>query len=116
MNRPYLVAVLALPFLSGVSRAQSPDPRALPSPRIPVHTAEPDGSSSYGIWAGADDYKVSFHDGMTFVPYLGPDYPHNQPWSWRTTSVRVGSQELLPPSDRHSTDPASTGTNTTSAT
>ena len=30
-------------------------------------------------WATGSDYKVSFHDGFTFVPYLGGGYPRNQP-------------------------------------
>ncbi len=68
---------------------------AIGSYRIPVHTAESDFGHEYGIWAGARDYKASFHDGMTFIPRLGGDYPHNQPWSWRTTSVRRGERELL---------------------
>ncbi len=63
-------------------------------PRVPIHTAAPEGVTAYGTWAAGDAYKCSFHDGMTFVPYLG-DYPQNQPWSWRTTSVRAGEVELL---------------------
>lgn len=61
--------------------------------RVPVHGR--DGDAAYGLWAGGNAYKASFHDGMTFVPYLGAAYPHNQPFAWRTTSVRVGEQELL---------------------
>ena len=53
----------------------------------------PDGRSA-GLWAAGSDYKVSFHDGMTFYPYVGPDLPH-QPVHWRTASVRAGEQELL---------------------
>jgi hypothetical protein len=60
--------------------------------RVPVHGRE--GEPEYGIWAAGRDYKASFHGGMTFVPRLGRDYPHNQPVGWRTTSVRVGAQEL----------------------
>ena len=56
--------------------------------------ADPEGGA-YGIWAAGADYKVSFHDGATFVPYLGGNYPHNQPFRWTTTSVTVGNQELL---------------------
>ena len=63
--------------------------------RVPVHGR--DGDPGYGLWAAGRSYKASFHDGMTFVPYLGADYPHNQPLSWRTTSVRVGEHELLTP-------------------
>ena len=61
--------------------------------RVPVHGR--DGEPEYGLWAAGQGYKASFHDGMTFVPYLGREYPHNQPFAWRTTSVRVGEQELL---------------------
>lgn len=64
--------------------------------RIAVHSndAQP-GESPYGTWAAGAAYKASFHGGMTFYPLLGRDYPRNQPWSWHTTSVRVGSRELL---------------------
>jgi len=62
--------------------------------RVPIHTAEPDGGSSYGIWAAGSRYKASFHDGPTYVPLLGMDYPHNLPLRWQTQSVRVGFQEL----------------------
>ncbi|MBL8753432.1 MAG: hypothetical protein JNK15_09040 [Planctomycetes bacterium] len=65
-------------------------------PRIAVHSnaAQP-GDAPYGTWAAGAAYKASFHGGMTFYPLLGRDYPRNQPWSWRTTSVRVGNGELL---------------------
>lgn len=65
-------------------------------PRIAVHSndAQP-GERPYGTWAAGAAYKASFHGGMTFYPLLGRDYPRNQPWSWRTTSVRVGNGELL---------------------
>lgn len=62
---------------------------------VPVHGR--DGDPGYGVWAAGRDYKASFHAGMTFVPYLGADYPHNQPLAWHTTSVRVGDRELLTP-------------------
>ena len=63
--------------------------------RIAVHSHDVQpGESPYGIWAAGTAYKASFHDGMTFYPLLGRDYPRNQPWSWHTTSVRVGSREL----------------------
>ena len=60
--------------------------------------ADPEGGA-YGIWAAGADYKVSFHDGATFVPYLGGNYPHNQPFRWTTTSVTAGGEELLTRSD-----------------
>ena len=63
---------------------------------VPVHSrAVAAGEVSYGTWAAGDAYKVRFDGGMTFYPQLGADYPHNQPFAWRTTSVRVGMQELL---------------------
>lgn len=66
--------------------------RPAASPILPGPTA-PDGTPS-GVWAGGPSYKVSFHDGMTFYPYVGAELPH-QPVRWRTTSVRAGSAELL---------------------
>lgn len=63
---------------------------------IPIHTQDPDPvGGAYGIWAAGTKYKVSFHGDMTFVPYLGADYPHNQPFAWRTTAVRHGDEALL---------------------
>lgn len=62
---------------------------------VPIHTAAPDGGASYGIWAAGNAYKVSFHDGATYVPLLGVDYPHNLPWRWQTVSVRLGGVELV---------------------
>ncbi|MFN3244048.1 MAG: hypothetical protein ACE37K_21255 [Planctomycetota bacterium] len=64
--------------------------------RVPIHGADPDPvGGDYGIWAAGPDYKVSFHDGMTFVPVLGASAPHNETLHWRTTSVRVGERELV---------------------
>lgn len=64
-------------------------------PATPIHTAAADQGIEYGVWAAGADYKVSFHDGMTFVPLLGRDYPRNQPLHWTTTSVAVGGVELV---------------------
>ncbi len=61
----------------------------------PIHTMADDQGLAYGTWAAGRDYKVSFHDGMTFVPYLGADYPTTQSLHWQTTSARLGEQELL---------------------
>lgn len=63
--------------------------------RTPIHTAPADRGQSYGVWAAGDDYKVSFHGGMTFVPYLGAGYPTTQMLQWRTTSARQGTHELI---------------------
>ncbi len=65
--------------------------------RLPIREVE--GDLGPEVWAAGADYKVSFHDGMTFVPYLGAEYPVNQPVSWRTSSVRIGETELLVPGE-----------------
>jgi hypothetical protein len=91
-------ALVLLPALAGVLTAQSllPATIAASDPRIPVHTrVDQPGEPAYGTWAAGSAYKASFHGGMTFYPALGPDYPHNQPLAWRTTSVRVGTNDLL---------------------
>ncbi len=63
--------------------------------RSQIHTmADDPNGSAYGIWASGENYKASFHDGFTFVPYLGGGYPHNQPLSWRTTDVTVGGRSI----------------------
>jgi hypothetical protein len=98
MKLPALSVLLATAFAaaqSPVSEARAIDATAVLAGdhRVPVHGR--DGDPEYGLWAAGRDYKASFHDGMTFVPYLGREYPHNQPFAWRTTSVRVGEQELL---------------------
>ena len=61
--------------------------------RTPIHT----GAGEYGIWASGADYKVSFHDGFAFYPYLGPDYEANLPLRWKGTSLRVGDEPVLLP-------------------
>lgn len=91
----------ATAFLATGLSAQDPQSRslageatvAMTDPRIPVHTHAED--HSYGTWAAGGAYKARFDGGMTFYPELGQDYPHNQPLSWRTASVRVGEEELL---------------------
>lgn len=96
------LAVSSLLLSTAFAVAQSPDLAAdatgaatvqVSDSRVPVHGH--DGDAAYGLWAGGRGYKASFHDGMKFVPYLGREYPHNQPFAWRTTSVRIGEQELL---------------------
>ncbi|MCA8950374.1 MAG: hypothetical protein KDE27_12785 [Planctomycetes bacterium] len=90
---PFVAALLAgASVLAGTP--QQPD-ALLHGLRVPIHTAADDLGLPYGVWAAGADYKASFHGDVTFVPYLGGDYPENQPWSWRTTSVRVGERELL---------------------
>ncbi|MCC7066768.1 MAG: hypothetical protein IT456_28495 [Planctomycetes bacterium] len=46
------------------------------------------------MWATGGKYKASFHDGMTFVPYLGDEYPQTVNWSWRTEAVLAGGEPL----------------------
>ena len=102
MTQPLLsihpAALLAAAFLSPAALlAQTVPPTALTAPmRTPIRPGPdaPDGTQS-GLWAAGADYKVSFHDGMTFYPRVGPSLPH-QPLRWRTSSVRAGAQELLP--------------------
>ena len=60
----------------------------------PVHTAAADQGHAYGLWATGGKYKASFHDGMTFVPYLGSEYPQTVTWSWRTEAVVAGGEPL----------------------
>src|SRR5687768_12557974 len=98
-------ALVCLPLLSTVAPAQRdgaptrPDAVAPGTPAVdllvPIHTAEADVGVPYGLWAAGSSYKVSFHDGATFVPVLGTAYPHNLPLAWRTQSVRVGELELV---------------------
>jgi len=85
-------ATLAVASL--VAAQQQPEPTHEPW-HVPIHTAADDLGVPYGIWAAGTSYKVSFHDGATFVPVLGKDYPHNQTWSWRTESARIGALELV---------------------
>jgi hypothetical protein len=107
MSHTLAPTVLLLAALAGGAcflPAQESAPRALPtfakaSP-IRAGATAPDGRSA-GIWASGPTYKVSFHDGMTFYPYVGSRRPH-QPLHWRTVSVRAGGHELL----RENTAPA----------
>lgn len=88
---PLIAAALTAAGALSQSTLEAP---ARPLQRIPIHTAEADQGLEYGLWAAGGTYKASFHDAVTFVPYLGSGYPHNQPWSWTTTSVARGAVEL----------------------
>ncbi|MCA8948558.1 MAG: hypothetical protein KDE27_03605 [Planctomycetes bacterium] len=77
---------------TGPSPAESPLPVA--TPLIPIHTGEADSGHEYGTWAAGARYKASFHDGATFVPYLGRGYPVRQALRWRTASATIGGHEL----------------------
>jgi hypothetical protein len=73
----------------------------------PIHTAPADpAGGAYGIWAAGLAYKASFHDGMTFVPYLGRRYPVTRMVTWRTESAQLGAVDLLGPEPprHHHTD------------
>jgi hypothetical protein len=91
------LGTLVLVAVSAPATAQLQAARQLAPLHVPIHTAADDEGAAYGIWGAAESYKASFHDGMTFVPYLGAEYPHNQPWSWRTTAATVGGVPLLEP-------------------
>lgn len=83
-----IAATVELPGQGLGSRAE------VPPSVIPIHTAAADHGWDYGLWGAGQSYKVSFHAGMTFVPYLGAGYPQNQPFSWTTASARIGSVAL----------------------
>ncbi|MCR9247468.1 MAG: hypothetical protein NXI31_20750 [bacterium] len=91
----YLAAALTLAIVHSIGTAQHVHPvtRAVAAP-VPIHTQRADSGFAYGTWAAGDRYKASFHDGATFVPYLGRQYPRAQSLKWRTLSVRVGETEL----------------------
>lgn len=94
MNRSRLCLLLAVPALAAALAAQEKLPADLATPRTPIHTQAADEGAAYGLWAAGTNYKASFHDGATFVPYLGRDYPRTQSLQWRTVSARIGEQEL----------------------
>jgi len=61
----------------------------------PIHTAPADPvGGAYGTWGAGDAYKASFHAGMTFVPYLGRDYPVTRSVTWQTESAVLGGTDL----------------------
>ncbi len=67
---------------------------------IPIHTAEDDPiGGAYGTWAVGGDYKASFHELPTFIPYLGADYPVTRRLGFDTRSITVGGVELLSASE-----------------
>jgi len=123
--RLHLASIVALAASAGLATAQGYGPEDAPSTRTfvappkdsveihgtsqnidlgitsldlitPIHTApdDPEGGA-YGIWAAGKDYKVSFHGDPTFIPYLGSEYPHNQPLTWTTLSVTAGDTTLM---------------------
>jgi len=86
--------VLSLLLAPVYAQSQAP-PRHLTSPAVvPIHQLPADGALGGGTWAAGADYKVRFHGGMQFVPYLGAVYPHNQPFGWRTEVITIGGRAL----------------------
>ncbi len=62
----------------------------------PIHSAADDPAGySYGTWAAGADYKVGFAKDVTFIPYLGRDYPTTQSVRWQTVSATAGGSDLL---------------------
>ncbi|MBI5852157.1 MAG: hypothetical protein HZB39_14175 [Planctomycetes bacterium] len=92
--------VSAFPAMRGSEPAPLA-PESAPAPlagdlyTTPIRGGMDDNGYRYGIWATGPAYKVAFHDGMAFYPVVGERYPRNLPLQWRTTSVRVGTDELL---------------------
>ncbi|GAB4144575.1 MAG: hypothetical protein Fur0037_12380 [Planctomycetota bacterium] len=92
---PWFVLLACVVFDPFSLPAQEPQGRVLGGiTRIHTAPADPIGGD-YGTWAAGDDYKVSFHDGMTFIPYLGRTYPVTRRITWRTLSGSLGSVDLL---------------------
>lgn len=88
------VALVAALSLAVVPVPQEPS-RTLPPLLVPIHSQADDPlGGTYGLWAAGPDYKVSFHDGFAFHPYV-PDAERTRAWRWRTSSVRCGDRELL---------------------
>jgi hypothetical protein len=93
------VLALLLPLvvpLAGATQlpAQQPDAYALRHP-VPIHSqADDPAGGAYGVWTAGNDWKASFDRGFTFYPWI-PGALTTRGWQWRTTSVRLGTAELL---------------------
>ncbi|MBK8980107.1 MAG: hypothetical protein IPM29_29760 [Planctomycetes bacterium] len=91
-------ASLALAGLASVAAAQTAEgrrPERLDSWLIPIHTSATDPvGGDYGLWAAGPDYKVSFHDGVTFYPLPARASDGHRPLQWRTQAILVGAQPL----------------------
>lgn len=92
-------------FLVAAAQAQA-QPLGADDLMVPIHSRAGNGDDpDYGWWAGAGNYKVSFHDGFAFYPRLGDGFHTNLPLRWQTVSVSVGGQVLAgstAPMHRHS--------------
>ncbi len=88
---------LSLWSVAGLAHAQGPV-ATTPAPTdvfyAPIHTAPDDIDGAYGLWASGHNYKVSFHDGVSFYPVLGESYPKNLPLRWSTSQIKVGDTKL----------------------
>ena len=96
------VAASLLALTASPSAQSTPSPSSSPAPPqslslaticTPVHTQSGAEGPAYGVWAAGAAYKASFHDGMTFVPYVGKG-ARSHALHWRTTSAHVGELEL----------------------
>ena len=62
----------------------------------PIHSQANDATfGAYGTWAAGAHYKVSFHSGFEFVPYLGKGYPKNLPLRLELDAARIGDRSLI---------------------
>lgn len=84
---PILVCLASVP-LSAQSESSTP----LEFGFVGLHSQD---TAGYGTWAAGSNFKAGFDGGFRFIPYLGADQPTNQPFAWRTESVRIGSTELV---------------------
>lgn len=103
MNHSPTHVLLAVAITLPLVHAQSPtpvapgnraQPLAGPGTIVALHRPVRDGLADTRLWAATDSYKASFAHDVTFVPYLGSDYPTNQPLTWSTQAILVGSTEL----------------------
>lgn len=90
MNRTDSILVLFAAAIASASPAQNPTTTDVPALTLPLHRTD-----NGELWAVGDDYKVSFHAGFHFTPYLGEAFATNQDFAWRTRSIRLGDRELL---------------------
>lgn len=106
MNHRLLVAALAA---SLVSLAPAQDNVAaqdlLLDLRVPIHAA-PDADGQDALWAGAADWKARFGEGVAFLPRPARASDSAVPFTWRTLSLRVGTQ---PCALRHDARPTARG-------
>lgn len=94
-----LTATAAMLLPAAVAAQADPAPAELApgALRVPIHAAPRAEAPARGWWAAGDTYKVSFHDGFVFVPYLGAAAADSAPLRWTTESVTVGDASLVAP-------------------